>query len=252
MTDQNDRLKLREAGAHVAGRLELPVPSGAPGLEAFALEAGFGSLWADPALPSADRMVAVLSALAQKDRQAALRAHIPAALKAGLSAVEIREVFVQCGLYGGLPLAESALAAAAPLLEAADPLPEDTRDNAALEADGRAMMRELHGERAETGYAAPGNAGSAGLYRIAILYGYGVIWNRPGLSHRRRMIVALASFAVLGLHDTLAKFAASACAMGLSRTEIAAAIGQTAPYTGFPPALNALGRLADVLAEPQD
>ena len=66
------------------------------------------------------------------------------------------------------------------------------------------------------------------------------------------MIVALASMAVLGLHDTLAKFAASARAMGLTPAEIAAAIAQTAPYAGFPPALNALGRLADVLAEPED
>ncbi len=251
MTGTNDRMALREAGARLAEELGLPVPSGAPGLDAFALEAGFGSLWADPALPPADRMVAVLCALAQKDRQAELAAHIGPAVEAGLDARELREIFVQCGLYGGLPMAAHALAALNAQLGGPAQEEEDARDLAALEEDGRAMMRKLHGERAETGYAAPGNAGSAGLYRIAILYGYGAIWNRPGLSHRRRMIVALASFAVLGLHDTLAKFAASARAMGLAPAEIAAAIAQTAPYAGFPPALNALGRLADVLAEPE-
>ena len=249
MTEPNDRQALRAAGARLAEDLDLPVPQGAPGLEAFALEAGFGSLWANPALPSADRMVAVLSALAQKDRQAEIATHIRPAVKAGLDARELREIFVQCGLYGGLPMAAHALGTLnAQLGRPEGPEEEDARDLAALEAEGRAMMRKLHGERAETGYAAPGNAGSAGLYRIAILYGYGAIWNRPGLSHRRRMIVALASFAVLGLHDTLAKFAASARAMGLAPAEIAAAIAQTAPYAGFPPALNALGRLADVLA----
>ena len=250
MTESNDRTALREAGARLAEELGLPVPSGAPGLDAFALEAGFGSLLADPALPPADRMVAVLSALAQKDRQGDIAAHIRPAVKAGLEAREIREIFVQCGLYGGLPMAAHALNTLNAQLGYPDREEEDARDLAALEADGRATMHGLHGERAETGYAAPGNAGSAGLYRIAILYGYGAIWHRPGLSHRRRMIVALASMAVLGLHDTLAKFAASARAMGLTPAEIAAAIAQTAPYAGFPPALNALGRLADVLAEP--
>ena len=252
MTEANDRRELRATGARLAEELGLPVPTGAPGLDAFALEAGFGSLWADPALPPADRMVAVLSALAQKDRQAEIAAHIRPAAKAGLDAREIREIFVQCGLYGGLPMAAHALGTLNAQLGCPEGQEEDSRDLAALEADGRATMHGLHGERAETGYAAPGNAGSAGLYRIAILYGYGDIWRRPGLSHRRRMIVALASMAVLGLHDTLAKFAASARAMGLAPAEIAAAIAQTAPYAGFPPALNALGRLADVLADADD
>ena len=246
MSSGNDREALRAKGAALAAELGLAPPGGAPGLEDFALEAGFGALWADPALPVADRMVA---ALALRDRQAALGAHVRAALRAGLEAAEIREIFVQCGLYGGLPLAENALATAAPLLGAPEPVPEDERDLAGLEADGRAMMRRLHGPRAETGYAAPGNPASAGLYHVAILWGYGAVWERPGLSHRRRMIVALASFAALGLPETLAKFAASARAMGLARAEIAAAIAQTAPYAGFPPALAALGAVADAIRD---
>ena len=252
MTDPNDRTELREAGAHLAEELGLPVPEGAPGLDGLALEASFGSLWADPALPPADRMVAVLAALAQKDRQADIAAHIRAAVEAGLDAREIREIFVQCGLYGGLPMAAHALNTLNAQLGFPDREEQDLRDLATLEADGRATMHKLHGARAETGYAAPGNAGSASLYRVAIRYGYGAIWRRPGLSHRRRMIVALASMAVLGLYDTLAKFAASARALGLAPAEIAAAIAQTAPYAGFPLALNALGRLADVLADPED
>ena len=32
--------------------------------------------------------------------------------------------------------------------------------------------------------------------------------------------------------------------MGLSQTEVVEAIIQTAPYTGFPPALNALGAIS--------
>ena len=38
-------------------------------------------------------------------------------------------------------------------------------------------------------------------------------------------------------------------AMGLSRTEVIEAVIQTAPYSGFAPALNALGALSEALAE---
>ena len=48
MTESNNRTELRETGARLAGELGLPVPSGAPGLEAFALEAGFGSMLGRP------------------------------------------------------------------------------------------------------------------------------------------------------------------------------------------------------------
>ena len=164
MTEPNDRTELREAGARLAGELGLPVPKGAPGLDAFALEAGFGSLWADPALPFADRMAAVLSALAQKDRQAEIAAHIGPAVEAGLDAREMREIFVQCGLYGGLPMAAHALNTLNAQLGYPEREDDDARDLAALEADGRTMMHKLHGERAASGYAAPGNVGSAGLY----------------------------------------------------------------------------------------
>lgn len=247
----NERSKLRAAGEAVAAELGLAPPSGAPDLDRFALEAGFGAIWADGALALPDRMVSVLCALVHKGRTAHLAEHVAAALRIGLDAREIQEIIVQCGLYGGLPSAADALGVAnavfgkAGIEPVAAVAPE--RDLDALEADGRALLGELHGERGRAGYAAPGNPTAAGLYRYAILYGYGDIWHRPGLSHRRRMIVALASFSVLGPDATLRKFAGSALAMGLTREEIVAAVAQTAPYAGFPPALNALALLADVV-----
>jgi 4-carboxymuconolactone decarboxylase len=61
------------------------------------------------------------------------------------------------------------------------------------------------------------------------------------------MLVAIASFTVLGLESQLRKFAQSALNMGLSRTEIVEAVIQTAPYGGFPRALNGLAILSEVL-----
>ena len=51
----------------------------------------------------------------------------------------------------------------------------------------------------------------------------------------------------MGLEGQLRKFAASALNLGLSREEIIEAVIQTAPYGGFPRALNGLGILSEAL-----
>src|SRR5262249_22016186 len=117
----------------------------------------------------------------------------------------------------------------------------------ALSARGRNLMAELHGARANRGYAAPGNAVTGALYPLAIQYGYGEIWFRPGLDLRRRALVAVAAFTALKLDSQVKKFGESALNMGLSRTEVIEAVIQTAPLSGFAPALNALGALSEAL-----
>ena len=52
----------------------------------------------------------------------------------------------------------------------------------------------------------------------------------------------------LKLDSQVKKFGQSAAAVGLSRQEIIEAVIQTAPYGGFPRALNALGALSDVFS----
>src|SRR6187551_3047828 len=59
-------------------------------------------------------------------------------------------------------------------------------------------------------------------------------------------LVAVAAFTALKL-DQVKKFGESALNMGLSRTEVIEAVIQTAPLSGFAPALNALGALSGVL-----
>jgi alkylhydroperoxidase/carboxymuconolactone decarboxylase family protein YurZ len=54
------------------------------------------------------------------------------------------------------------------------------------------------------------------------------------------------AFTALRLPEQVAKFGQSALNMGLSQTDVVEAIIQTAPATGFPPALNALGAISAV------
>ena len=116
-----------------------------------------------------------------------------------------------------------------------------------LNSEGHRIMAEIHGDRSQSGYAAPEDPSTSALYKVAIEYGYGVIWTREGLTWRQRMFVALAAFTALRLEATLTKFAQSAIVQGITREQVIEAIMQTAPYGGFPPALIALSQVKPVL-----
>ena len=62
------------------------------------------------------------------------------------------------------------------------------------------------------------------------------------------MICAVASFTVLRLDSQLQKFGQSALNVGLTKEEVVEVVMQTAPYGGFPPALNALAALDEAFS----
>ena len=153
------------------------------------------------------------------------------------------------GLYAGFVTTETSAAVAQEVFSARglalSPETPRTDTDEMLDRKGQEVMAHLHGERAQDGYAAPGNPITGNLYPMAIRYGYGELWSRPGLDRRQRMLCALAAFTAMGLESQLRKFAKSALNIGLSREEVVEAIIQTAPYGGFPRALNALAILSE-------
>ena len=220
------------------------------GLANLLTEPVFGGVWNRPGLARADRMLCTIAALATGPRLRALRRHLAAGLDLGLSAEAIREILVQASLYAGFSAAEDTLALAAEIFaERGIPFPADPPEDVSLEEltrRGTELMGALHGDRARQGYASADNPITGALYPTAIQSGYGEIWFRPGLERRQRALVAVAGFTALRLPEQVAKFGQSALNMGLSKTEVVEAIIQTAPYTGFPPALNALGAISAV------
>jgi 4-carboxymuconolactone decarboxylase len=214
-------------------------------------EAVHGAIWNRPGLARPERMLCTVAALAVWPRLRQLRRHIGAALDLGLSAEAIREVLVQAGLYAGFSVAEETLALMAEVLNERNvPFPADPPADVSLDeltSRGRLMMQEVHGERSKQGYAAPDNPVTYALYETAIQYGYGEIWFRPGLEPRRRAFVAVAAFTALRMPEQARRFGQAALNLGASRTEVIEAVVQTAPYSGFPPALNVLSALSDVL-----
>jgi len=252
MTSRDD---LRRQGEAMRVRLFGPdnTDSGdaAPGFRDLMSETEFGIVWCRPGLALTDRMVCTLAALACLQRHAALRRYVGAALNIGLDAQAIQEVLIQIGIYAGFTASEEALAiAAAVFAERGVAVPpqaprNDTRET--VFARGSELLKALHREGGDKGYAAPDNPGTGALYPVAIEYGYGEIWFRPGLAHRSRVLCAVASFTALRLESQTKKFGQAALNLGATRTEVIEAVIQTAPFSGFAPALNALGILSDVL-----
>jgi 4-carboxymuconolactone decarboxylase len=245
------RASLREQGETMRRRL-FGDDDGAPALmRTLNTEASYGAIWSRPGLALDDRMVCALAALGAVQRLRKLGRHVGAALDLGLSAQAIVEILIQIGIYAGFAASEEAVEAASAVFAARSvAMPKEAaREDSleALSARGRELMHQLHGERATQGYAAPANELTGALYPLAIQYGYGEIWFRPGLDLRRRALVAVAAFTALRLDGQVKKFGQSALNMGLSRTEVIEAVIQTAPLSGFAPALNALGGLSEVL-----
>jgi 4-carboxymuconolactone decarboxylase len=246
------RASLRQQGEAMRQRL-FGDDDGSPAfMRTLNSEASYGAVWSRPGLALEDRMICALAALAAVQRLPKLRRHVGAALELGLTPQAIVEVLIQIGIYAGFAASEEAVEAAAAEFAARQvAMPEEPERTDSLEAlteRGRKLMEQLHGDRAGQGYAAPGNTVTGALYPLAIQYGYGEIWFRPGLDLRQRALVAVAAFTALKLGQ-VEKFGQSALNMGLSRTEVIEAVIQTAPLSGFAPALNALGALSGALTE---
>jgi 4-carboxymuconolactone decarboxylase len=241
------RQDLRQQGIDTLQRL-FGSSAQAKGFGNLLTEPVFGGVWNRPGLGQADRMLCTIAALSTIPRLSPLRRHIAAGLDLGLTGEAIREILVQASLYAGFSAAEETLELLAGVLQQRGiAYPPDPTEDVSLEEltrRGTALMAILHGDRARLGYAAPDNPVTGALYPTAIQYGYGEIWYRPGLEHRQRALVAVAGFTALRLPEQVGKFGQSALNVGLSKTEVIEAIIQTAPYTGFPPALNALGALS--------
>jgi 4-carboxymuconolactone decarboxylase len=223
----------------------------ASGFRDLMSETEFGIVWCRPGLALPERMICTLAALASVQRPSALRRYVGAALNIGMTAITIQEVLIQIGIYAGFTASEEALDIAAGVFKArgivvpAQAARDDSLDK--LSTQGKALLNALHRDGGDKGYAAPGNTVTSALYPVAIQYGYGEIWFRPGLDQRQRVLCSVASFTALRLEAQTRKFGQAALNLGASRTEVIEAVIQTAPFSGFAPALNALAVLSDVL-----
>ncbi len=235
-------------GSHTSsGRANSTVP----GVSRLTTEAVFGGIWARPGLSLEARMMCTLSALSVLQRLPQLRTYIHSALTLGLAPRAIQEIFVQCAIYGGFPTMVNAISLAHEVFaERGITVPETTLPEASLEeleAQGKALRLAMQGSSGQTGYASGAKSLASDLFQMALQYGYGDIWYRPGLDHKSRVLCALSAFTVLWCEPQLRGFLKAALSLGWQQAEIVEIIMHTAPYGGFPRALNALTLAQEVL-----
>ena len=89
--------------------------------------------------------------------------------------------------------------------------------------------------------------GPAGLGTLLTEAVHCAVGNRPGLARPDRMLCTLAALAVWPRLRQLRRHIVAALELGVSPESIREVFVQTAPYSGFPPALNVLNALSDVL-----
>ena len=68
----------------------------------------WGEIWTRPGLDERTRRLLVLAMLVALGRDAELKLHLNAAFDSGMSAEDVKEVFLQAAVYCGLPAANNA------------------------------------------------------------------------------------------------------------------------------------------------
>jgi 4-carboxymuconolactone decarboxylase len=74
-------------------------------LQQFSTEHCWGTIWCRPGLDRRARSIICLTLLAAFGRTHEMKLHIPAAINNGLTRDEIKEIFLQTGIYAGMPAA---------------------------------------------------------------------------------------------------------------------------------------------------
>lgn len=77
-------------------------------LQDIVTEYCWGAVWGREELPPKTRSLLNLAMLGALNRRHELKTHVAGALRNGVSKAEIREVFLQVGIYAGIPAAVDA------------------------------------------------------------------------------------------------------------------------------------------------
>ena len=194
-------------------------------------------------------VLTTLSALPQ------LKAHVPAALNAGCTPVEVREAVYQCAPFIGFPRTLNAIAAMNEALAAAGvelPLPSQktvASDEGRYEA-GLALQAPIYGAEIADRYAwLPGDFAQA-VPRFLTELCFGDFASRGGLDGKTRELLTVVLLAALGGADLQVKsHAAGALRVGNTREEVVCALVHASCYMGIPRLFNALNACQELLAE---
>ncbi len=204
----------------------------------------FGEVFYQGRLTNQERELITLVVLTTNQTLPQLRAHVGAALNAGLTPVEIKEAIYQCAPYLGFPKTLNALTQANQVFTERNislPVPsqkqvnESDRLEKGLQLQGSIFGEAIHQMRQN----APEEQKHIQDYLSAFCFGD--IYTRSGLDIKTRELLTLCILSALGGCESQVKAHVQGnLNVGNDKVRMIEAITQCLPYMGFPRALNAL------------
>jgi len=223
-----------------------PLEAISPDLARWSIEFAFGEALSRDGLEPKARHLAIISMLAATgNRDEALDFHLKAALKQGLSPVEIAEALMQLSVYAGFPAALNAFGLAQRAFSADRGATAITAPSAAAQLS---ESRELRRERGLATLAQTSGASGEAVIRsfddiapdigrMIVEHSYGDVFSRPGIDPKTRELTACAALAAVATKTAEAPLRVhinAALNAGASRKEVLETLLNLAPYSGYP------------------
>ena len=183
-----------------------------------------------------------------------LKPHTEAALRAGVTPVEIKEALYQCAPYIGFPKTESALRLVNEVFAAQGVALPVASQATVTEANrfeqGLAVLKSIFGETIDKMHATAPEGQKDILVNYLSAFCFGDIYTRTGLDLPTRELLTFAIVSALGGCEAQVKAHVQGNANeGNSKQMLIDTLAQMLPYIGFPRTLNALGCVNAVLQD---
>lgn len=214
----------------------------------------FGEVFFVGDLDHRTRELITCTTLATMQTLPQLKAHAAAALRVGVTPVELREAVYQCAPFIGFPKTLNAIAAINEVFKAngiALPLEsQGTTTEADRYEKGYAIQSPLYGDEIARRMECVPDSMGHDVARFLTEYAFGDIYTRGGLTVETRELLIYCILTTIGADAQLQSHAKGNLKLGTTPATLAAAVVQCLPYIGFPPAMKALQAIADAAAEP--
>lgn len=200
------------------------------------------------------RMLVTLVVLTASQTLDDMKSQTEAALRVGLSPVEIKEALYQCTPYTGFPRTESALRLVNEIFtEKGIALPVESQATVTEESrfrDGLAAQKAIFGDAIDTMHASAPEGQKDIMVNYLSAFCFGDFYTRKSLDLKTRELLTFAIVSTLGGCEAQVKAHVQGNAnMGNTRQNLIDALAQMLPYIGFPRTLNALGCVNAVMQD---
>lgn len=214
----------------------------------------YGEIAEHSTLNDRQRALVTLVVLTTSQTLDELKAQANAALRVGVTPVEIKEALYQCAPYVGFPKTESAVRLVNEVFaEKNIALPVESQatvTEASRFKDGLAVQKVIFGDAIDKMHASTPENQKDIMVNYLSAFCFGDIYTRKGLDLKTRELLTFSIISALGGCEGQVKAHVQGNVnAGNSKQNLIDALAQSLPYIGFPRTLNALGCINAVIQD---